>query len=56
MNCYVCKKKTENENFVLGWAILCSQKCEDILYKESFNDLDCKSCEYKCPIIKDVKL
>ena len=52
MNCNVCGKKTKNEDFVIGWAVLCSKECEDILYKKSFNELDCKSCEDKCEIKK----
>ncbi|MDK2819357.1 MAG: hypothetical protein KFW07_00825 [Mycoplasmataceae bacterium] len=56
MKCNVCQKKTENENYVLGWAVLCSQECLDILFKESNNDVGCKSCEDKCPIEKKSKI
>ncbi|MGL6125390.1 MAG: hypothetical protein ACRC1F_02810 [Metamycoplasmataceae bacterium] len=53
MKCHVCKKETENEDYVLGWAVLCSRECENKLYKESHSDLDCKSCEDKVEIPKD---
>ncbi|MGL5732506.1 MAG: hypothetical protein ACRCXE_00310 [Metamycoplasmataceae bacterium] len=52
MKCYVCQKETKNEDHVLGWAVLCSRECENKLYKEAHNDLDCKSCEDKVDVPK----